>query len=107
MAEVKKIDRSLPENLLDEFDCYKNVRSNKNTSQLVREAVKLYIKGRKRTNMEELMKKGYQEMGTINSNISEFGIEDYCVELCKYEAVLAESDIADDSSGEKRRYILC
>lgn len=107
MAENKKIVVSLPEGLLEEFDKVVDCKSNKNRNQFIREAVILYINERKKLNMRELMKKGYQEMGDINSELAELGITCDCIELAKYEAGLAESDIADGTGGEKRRYILC
>ncbi|EYE88855.1 CopG family transcriptional regulator [Fervidicella metallireducens AeB] len=107
MAVNKKIVVSLPESLLEEFDSVIDNKTRKNRSQFIREAVILYIKERKRFNAKELMKKGYQEMAEINSDLAECGISCDCTELAKYEAVLAESDIIDGTGGEKRRYILC
>lgn len=107
MADIKKIVISLPENLLDEFDKLIDSGSCKNRSQFIKEAVILYIKERKRLLSRELMKKGYEEMAELNLEISECGIACDCIELAKYEAGLAESDIIDGTGGEKRRHILC
>lgn len=107
MNKSKKITVSLPESLLDEFDNFIENENGKNRSQFIKEAVILYIKEHKRKNMVELMKKGYQEMGSINLEIAECGIDCDLGDLAKYEAKLAESDISDDAGGEKRRYILC
>jgi CopG family transcriptional regulator / antitoxin EndoAI len=107
MAENKKIVVSLPEGLLEEFDKVMECKSSKKRSLLIREAVVLYINERKKNNLRELMKKGYQEMAEINSELAEVGITCDCMELAKYEAGLAESDIIDGTGGEKRRYILC
>lgn len=107
MAVNKKIVVSLPETLLEEFDKTIDHRDNKNRSKFIREAVILYIRERKRGIMNELMKKGYQEMAELNVEMAECGIDCDYIELDKYEAVLAESDIIDDTGGEKRRYILC
>lgn len=107
MAVNKKIVVSLPETLLEEFDNLIECSDCKNRSKFIREAVMLYIKERKRKVMIELMKKGYEEMGNLNSELSEYGIQNDCLELAKYEAGLAESDSIDGNGGEKRRYILC
>jgi CopG family transcriptional regulator / antitoxin EndoAI len=107
MAENKKIVVSLPEGLLEEFDQIMECKAGKKRSQFIREAVVLYIKERKRNNLRELMKKGYLEMAEINSELAEVDIACDCLELAKYEAGLAESDIIDGTGGEKRRYILC
>ncbi|TDT63701.1 CopG family ribbon-helix-helix protein [Fonticella tunisiensis] len=107
MAENKKIVVSLPKSLLEEFDNVLDCKNSKNRSQFIREAVILYIKERKKKNMRELMKRGYEEMAEINSEIAECSIACESAELAKYEAVLAESDFIDGAGGEKRRYILC
>lgn len=107
MAENKKIVISLPESLLDEFDKLIESKSSENRSKFISEAVILYIKERRMANMRELMKKGYEEMAEINSELAECGIACDCIELAKYEAGLAESDIVDGTGGETRRYILC
>jgi CopG family transcriptional regulator/antitoxin EndoAI len=107
MAVNKKIVVSLPENLLDEFDTLIDCKSGKNRSQFIREAVILYIKERRNNNLKELMKKGYEEMAQINSELAECGMACDCVELNEYIAGLSESDRIDDAGGEKRRYILC
>lgn len=107
MAEFKKKEESLPQDLLSELNRAIKLKTGNNTNKFVREAVAVYIRRRKITNMMELMKKGYVEMAYINSQLSECGIDCDCTELCKYEAVLAESDITDDSNRKKRRYILC
>jgi CopG family transcriptional regulator/antitoxin EndoAI len=107
MAVNKKIVISLPETLLEEFDELNDCKVNKNRSKFIREAVILYIKERRKKIMRELMRKGYEEMGELNSELAECGITCDCVELAKYEAGLAESDSIDGTGGEKRRYILC
>jgi len=107
MDENKKIVVSFPKQLLKEFDELLDCKSSQKRSQFIREAVILYIKERKKNNMRELMKKGYEEMSCINCEIAELGIVSDCADLEKYEAGLSESDNVDGSGGEKRRYILC
>lgn len=107
MAENKKIVISLPKSLLQEFDELMDSEKCDNRNQLIREAVMLYISERKKIKMRELMKKGYQDMSEINSELAECGMKYDFVEFEQYEAGLAESDLLDGSGGEKRRYILC
>lgn len=107
MSENKKIVVSLPESLLEEFEEILDCKSTKSRNQFIREAVISYIKERKKTDGWELMKKGYEDMAELNSEIAECGITCDCEDLAKYEAVLAESDMVDDTVSEKRRYILC
>jgi CopG family transcriptional regulator/antitoxin EndoAI len=107
MSENKKIVVSLPESLLEEFEEVLDCKSTKSRNVFIREAVISYIKERKKANMRELMKKGYEEMADLNSEIAEYGISCDCAELANYEAVLAESDMVDGTVRKKRRYILC
>lgn len=107
MASNKKIVVSLPESLLEEFEEVMNCKTTTSRNQFIREAVISYIREHKRADFKELMKKGYEEMAEINSEIAECGVSCDCSELAKYEAVLAESDKVDGTVGKKRRYILC
>lgn len=106
MKKIKKL-QNLPEGLLEEFDEAHRSKSDKDKSVIIRKTVVYYINERKRKGLKELMKKGYQEMGNINCEISECGITIDCLELAKYEAGLAECDRDNGTSGKKRRYILC
>lgn len=65
MAQVKRIMISLPDSLLAEVDCIV-AAEQLNRSELIREAMKLYIAERKRRLLREQMKKGYLEMAKIN-----------------------------------------
>lgn len=76
MAQVKRVMISLPEYLLTEIDCIA-ASENRNRSEFVREAMKLYIAERKRSLLREEMKKGYLEMARINLALA---IEQYRLE---------------------------
>ncbi len=65
MPGVKRIMISLPESLLNEVDSLATLE-RLNRSEFIREAMRLYIAERKRRNMREQMKRGYQEMASIN-----------------------------------------
>jgi len=67
---------SLPEYLLTEIDCIA-ASENRNRSEFVREAMKLYIAERKRSLLREEMKRGYLEMARINLALA---IEQYRLE---------------------------
>ena len=86
---VKRIMISLPESLLKEVDGLASLEK-RNRSEFIREAMKLYIAERKRRGMREQMKKGYQEMASINLSLA---MENYEVEneaQKYYEKQLAE-----------------
>ena len=76
LSGVKRIMISIPESLLKEVD---GLASNeqRNRSEFIREAMKLYILELKRKRIREQMKKGYQEMAQINLYLAD---ENYEVE---------------------------
>ncbi len=91
MSEQKKILISLPEALLQEIDAFsKNAKQNR--SEFVREAMRCYIKERRRAEINERMKKGYIEMGKINLEIAAFCLQADCLQCIKYEEKLAECE---------------
>lgn len=69
MPASKRIIITVPENLLSEVDDVTQSES-KNRSEVVREAIKLYLGERKKNLMREQMKKGYLEMSEINLKIA-------------------------------------
>ncbi|WP_066496002.1 CopG family ribbon-helix-helix protein [Abyssisolibacter fermentans] len=87
MAQTKRIMISLPDSLLKEIDGIVYIEK-KNRSQFIREAMRLYIRERKKMQIRESLKVGYEEMGELNSLISEIGLQNDTNELIKYEARL-------------------
>lgn len=91
MARNKKILISLPDSLLDEADSMAT-RQNVNRSEFIREAMKLYIREKKKNEIAERLKKGYEEMGQFNLDYSEFCLQADNRELQLYEDKLAECE---------------
>lgn len=91
MAELRKILISLPDNLLKEVDSIVSVEKT-NRSEFVRKAMKLYIREKRRIEMVDRMKKGYQEMAEINMKLSEMCFEADNDQQQKYEERLGELD---------------
>ena len=60
---------TVPESLLLELDNI-YVAESKNHSEVIREALKLYLGERKRRLVKEQMKKGYLEMADINLTLA-------------------------------------
>lgn len=89
MAELRKILISLPDNLLKEVDSIISVEKI-NRSEFVREAMKLYLHERKKIEMRDRMKKGYQEMAQINVKLAEICFEADNEQQQKYEDRLGE-----------------
>lgn len=84
MAETKRIMISLPNSLLEEVDNIVSIES-KNRSEFIREAMKLYLRERKKIQIKETMKNGYREMSQINLYFAEMGLEEDYNELLNYE----------------------
>lgn len=91
MAELKKILVSLPDSLLREVDEIVSIE-RKNRSEFIREAMKLYIRERHRIEIREKMKKGYEEMARINTELTEEGLPTDMESLEVYEAILSECE---------------
>lgn len=87
LAELKKILVSLPDSLLREVDEIVAM-GKKNRSEFIREAMRLYIRERQKIEIREKMKKGYEEMARINSELTEEGANSDIEALEKYEAIL-------------------
>ncbi|MCD5407387.1 MAG: CopG family transcriptional regulator [Desulfotomaculum sp.] len=64
-----KIVLNFPENLVSEID-YLAQRELVDRGELVRKAVCIYIRDRKRCYLREQMKKGYLEMANINLQLA-------------------------------------
>ena len=69
MPSSKRIIVTISEIMLSEVDHF-TALENRNRSEIVREAIKLYLQVRKRELMIEQMKKGYLEMAPINLMIA-------------------------------------
>lgn len=91
MSQNKKILISLPETLLEEIDDY--ISSERiNRSEFVRRAMKGFLRERRKSELREKLKKGYQEMADINLSIAEMWFRaDNEIQL-SYEEKLSESE---------------
>ena len=91
MAELKKILVSLPDTLLEEVNTYVS-ESGLSRSELIREAMKEYISHRKKMEIRERLKKGYELMSAINLEWAEACFEADCQVQFSYEEKLSESE---------------
>jgi CopG family transcriptional regulator / antitoxin EndoAI len=87
MSNMKKIIVSLPESLLEQADCIVK-EDEKNRSELVREALTLYLVERKKQRIRTEMMHGYKEMGMLNLRLSEEGLGEDLGDLNQYEKEL-------------------
>lgn len=89
MPQLKKIMVSVPDYLLKEVDDIVSV-DKINRSELVRKAMKLYIRERKQINLKDKMKSGYEQMAEINMRLAELCLNADNEQQQKYERVLGE-----------------
>lgn len=91
MAENKKVLITIPENLLKELDATARLEK-KSRSDFVRQAVKLYLKEKRKIEIREKMKAGYLEMSRINTSITEEGSQGEYEDFLSYETRLLGSE---------------
>ncbi|MBR3933388.1 MAG: ribbon-helix-helix protein, CopG family [Clostridia bacterium] len=91
MARHKKILISIPDTLLDETDNMA-YSQNINRSEFIREALRLYIYEKKKNDIANKLKKGYEEMAKINLEHSNYCLESDNAQLQLYEDRLAECE---------------
>lgn len=92
MAELKKILVSLPDNLLKEVDHIVSVEKT-NRSEFIREAMRLCLREKRKIEIHDKMKKGYQEMAEINIKLAEMCICADCDQQRNYEDCLRELEV--------------
>lgn len=73
MPASKKVIVSIPQDLLQEMDRLSAVEC-RNRSQIIRDAIRAYLDGRRILALKERMQKGYEEMGDINKALAEEGL---------------------------------
>lgn len=91
MSRQKKILISLPDTLLTEVDSLALAR-NVNRSEFIREAMRQYIHQKKKADLNDELKKGYEAMSEINLEIAEFCFSADDIQQRSYEEKLAECE---------------
>jgi len=89
MAGVKKVMVSLPDSLLKEVDGIL-AKENKNRSEFIREAMKLYLMERRKKEIREHLKRGYIQMAQLNLQLAEEGLAADEADLREYEQRVLE-----------------
>ena len=99
MAQIRKIMICLPNSLLEEVDGLARLEK-RNRSAFIREAMRLYIRERRRRQLTEQMMKGYVQMGKMNLTLAEEAIRVEQASAEAYERLLAEDeDTGQNSAG--------
>lgn len=68
-TNTKRIMISIPQHLLKEVDGVVE-KENSNRSELIRQAMKMYLREIKKRHIRETMQRGYMEMASINLNMA-------------------------------------
>lgn len=87
MSNLKKTIVSLPISLLEQIDRFAE-EQNKNRSELVREALTLYLSEQKKKQIREKMILGYEEINELSRNMAEEGMGEALTDLKEYEEKL-------------------
>ncbi|WCN37525.1 CopG family ribbon-helix-helix protein [Aneurinibacillus uraniidurans] len=72
--DTKRIMISLPDHLLQEVDGLVE-KEKSNRSEFIRQAMRLYLKERKKRHIREMMQRGYMEMANINLHMASEAFE--------------------------------
>ena len=91
MSQLKKVLITVPDSLLAAVDSAAK-GENINRSEFVREAMKMYLREKKKSERHELMKKGYQEMAELNLSSARMGFDAEEEAILAYEEKLAECE---------------
>lgn len=91
MAQAKRIMVSLPDSLLQEVDGIVR-RETGNRSAFVREAMLLLIEERRKKELFERCRVGYQRMGRLNRQLAQDGMDEDSRELEVYENYLVKRE---------------
>lgn len=74
MPKTKRVMISVPNTLLQEVDGIVSTEK-RNRSEFIREAMRLYIRERKKNEIRQRMQEGYKEMAKINLDLANEAIE--------------------------------
>lgn len=91
MAELKKILVSMPDSLLEDVDSLAS-SDGVSRSEMIREAMREYIRGRKKREIREQLKKGYEEMAAYNAEWAEACLAADNETLQLYEEKISECE---------------
>jgi CopG family transcriptional regulator/antitoxin EndoAI len=87
MSNLKKIIISLPASLLEQTDLIVE-EQKKNRSELIREALNLYLAEQKKKRIRAELIRGYEEMSGLNLRLAEEGMREALTDLDEYETKL-------------------
>ena len=87
MDNLKKIRVDLPTALLEEVEGFIN-ENGSNKEEFIRNAVRNYLKEKKREEIKENLKNGYPEVSDLNRELADEGVEYDSKMMNYYEEIL-------------------
>jgi CopG family transcriptional regulator/antitoxin EndoAI len=91
LAQLKKVLITVPPLLLGEADSFAKAEGM-NRSQMIREAMRMYIRDRGRASLRKRLENGYRQMASLSRVIAEEFSEADAEALTLYEEKLAECE---------------
>jgi len=92
LDNFKRVMISLPDSLLKDIDGFIKEDSSNDRSEFIKEAMRLYLKEKKRQEIREKLRDGYLEMSDFNQKLADEGIEYDTQVMIYYEDSLAECE---------------
>jgi len=92
VGDRKRLQISLPDNLIREVEGYLATGETTSNSEFFQEAVRVYLAHLKRDQMKRQLKNGYLEMSDINRDLADEGLLSNQHAITFYEDNLAGCD---------------
>lgn len=91
LPNIKELKIKIPDYLLEEIDSYCG-QNEEHRNSILLDAVKLYLRERKKEEVRNNLKKGYLKMATLNRQLADEGFSTDCYSFFCYEQRLVECE---------------
>ena len=98
LPEFKEIKIKMPEYLLKELNSYSR-QNDEHRNTILIDAVKLYLRERKKEEVRNNLKRGYLKMATLNRQLADEGFSTDCYSFYCYEQRLVECEKIESKKG--------
>ncbi|MFW6294355.1 MAG: CopG family transcriptional regulator [Halanaerobium sp.] len=98
LSKFKKLKIELPEYLIEEIELYCK-QNNEKKSQFLSQAVKLYLRERKKEEVRSHLRDGYKKMAGLNQQLADEGLSSDCYSYLCYEQRLVECEKIESKKG--------
>lgn len=98
LSKSKKIKIELPEYLVEEIKLYCK-QNNEKQNEFLSQAVKLYLRERKKEEVRSHLRDGYKKMAGLNQQLADEGLSSDCYSYLCYEQRLVECEKIESKKG--------